>query len=409
MTALLDDLELPLAALLAHIESHGITIDLPYLRQLSDELGGHIADIERQAHDLVGESFNLGSPKQLSNILFDKLGLKSERMRKTKTGSYSTNHEVLEAMIEEHPVIALIMEHRELSKLKGTYLDALPPLVNPDTQRIHTSFNQAVAATGRLSSQDPNLQNIPIRKQIGRRIRRSFIAAEGMTLLSVDYSQIELRILAHLSRDPVLLGAFNEGVDVHTQTAAEVFDMPREKIGPDERRVAKAVNYGLMYGQSAFGLAQSLGISRSQAQHYMRRYFERFDTIEAFMQRAVDDAREAGYTYTLLGRRRPLPDLNHSNFQRRKSAERMAQNAPVQGTAADIIKLAMLRVAARMERERFDAKMLLTVHDELVFELPPDQAEDFAAVVVEEMEAAYSLDVPLSAEAGIATNWADAH
>jgi DNA polymerase-1 len=413
LEALLDELELPLAMLLAEIEEHGITLDLPYLRALTDEVGGQIAAIERDIHELAGDLaggvLNLGSPKQLGVLLFDKLGLRADKMRKTKTGGFSTNYEVLESMAEDHAIIPRIIEHRELIKLKGTYLDALPPLVNARTGRIHTSFHQAVAATGRLSSQDPNLQNIPIRGELGRRIRRAFVAAPGKTLVSVDYSQIELRIMAHLSRDPVLIRAFQEGVDVHTSTAAEVFEIPREQVGADERRVAKAVNYGLMYGQSDFGLAQALGISRAQASHYMERYFERFARVAEFMEQTVKDARRAGGAVTLMGRRRPLPDLHSKNFQRRKAAERMAQNTPVQGTAADIIKLAMLRVADRMRRDRWDANMLLTVHDELVFEVAPAQAQEFAAAMVEEMQAAFQLDVPLEATAGIAGNWADAH
>jgi DNA polymerase-1 len=409
LEALLDELELPVAMLLAEIEEHGITIDLPYLRALSDEVGAQIAAMEREIYELAGGELNLGSPKQLGVLLFDKLGLRADKMRKTKTGVFSTSYEVLENLVEDHPIISRIMEHRELIKLKGTYLDALPPLVNARTGRIHTSFNQAVAATGRLSSQDPNLQNIPIRGDLGRRIRRAFVAAAGKTLVSVDYSQIELRIMAHLSRDPVLIRAFQEGVDVHTETAAEVFDMPREQVGPDQRRVAKAVNYGLMYGQSDFGLAQALGISREQARHYMARYFERFARVAGFMEQSVKDARRAGGAVTLLGRWRPIPDLHSKNFQRRRAAERMAQNTPVQGTAADIIKLAMLRVAERMRRESWDAIMLLTVHDELVFEVAPAQAEEFSAAMVKEMEAAFRLDVPLEATAGTATNWADAH
>jgi DNA polymerase-1 len=406
---LLDQLELPLAVLLAEIEEHGITLDLPYLRALSDEVSAQIAAIERDIYVLAGGELNLGSPKQLGVLLFDKLGLRADKMRKTKTGSFSTSYEVLESMAEDHPIIPRIIEHRELIKLKGTYLDALPPLVNPRTGRIHTSFNQAVAATGRLSSQDPNLQNIPIRGELGRRIRRAFVAAPGKTLVSVDYSQIELRIMAHLSCDPVLVRAFREGVDVHTETAAEVFGIDRAAVGPDERRVAKAVNYGLMYGQSDFGLAQALGISRAQAHDYMERYFERFARVREFMEQTVKDARRAGGAVTLMGRRRPIPDLHSKNFQRRRAAERMAQNTPVQGTAADIIKLAMLRVAERMKRERWDATMLLTVHDELVFEVTPAQAEEVSAAMVSEMESAYQLDVPLEASAGTATNWADAH
>jgi DNA polymerase-1 len=409
LETLLDDLELPLATLLAEIEEHGITLDLPYLRALSDEVSAQMAAMEHDIYAMAGGEVNLGSPKQLGVLLFDKLGLRADKMRKTKTGSFSTGIDVLDSMVEDHPIIPRIIEHRELIKLKGTYLDALPPLVNPRTGRIHTSFNQAVAATGRLSSQDPNLQNIPIRGDLGRRIRRAFVAAAGKTLVSIDYSQIELRVMAHLSHDPVLIQAFQEDVDVHTQTAAEVFGIPREQVGQEHRRVAKAVNYGLMYGQSDFGLSQALGISRVEARHYMDRYFERFSRVAEFMEQAVKDARRNGGAVTLMGRKRPIPDLHTKNFQRRRGAERIAQNTPVQGSAADIIKVAMLRVAKRMKQGPWDALMLLTVHDELVFEVSPAQAEEFAAAMVAEMEASFQLDVPLKASAGIAVNWADAH
>lgn len=406
--ALMHDLELPLAHLLADIEGIGIRIDVPYLRQLSDRIGADVAALEKRVYELAGEEVNIGSPKQLSVLLFDKLGLEGGKKKKTKTG-YSTDHEVLESLLDAHPVVPLILEHRELVKLKGTYLDALPPLVNPRTGRLHTSFNQAIAATGRLSSQDPNLQNIPIRTDLGRQIRRAFVAGEGRTLVSVDYSQIELRILAHLSRDPVLVTAFRNGIDVHTQTAAEVFGIALDQVGQDERRVAKAVNYGLIYGQSQFGLAQTLSISRTEAKEYMTRYFERFATVKTFMDETIEQARKTRYAVTLLGRRRLLPEISSRNFQRRKLAERMAQNTPMQGSAADIIKLAMLRVAERTRRDKFDADMLLTVHDELVFEVALDQAEALAAAVCEEMNAAYELEVPLDTTTGIAPSWADAH
>ncbi len=405
---LMHDLELPIASLLCDIEQVGICIDVPYLRDLSSKIGGEVASLEKQVYELAGEEINIGSPKQLAALLFDKLGLEGGKKKKTKTG-YSTDHEVLESLLDAHPIIPLIIEHRELVKLKGTYLDALPPLVNPTTGRLHTSFNQGIAATGRLSSQDPNLQNIPIRTELGRKIRRAFVAAPGKTLVSVDYSQIELRILAHLSEDPVLVKAFRDGVDVHTQTAAEVFDIPLEEVGATERRVAKAVNYGLIYGQSQFGLAQTLGISRGEAKEYMTRYFDRFSTVKTFMEETIERARQAGHALTVLGRRRLLPEIGSRNFQRRKLAERMAQNTPMQGSAADIIKLAMLRVADRMKRDKADAAMLLTVHDELVFEVAPDQAKDFAAAMSAEMESAYELAVPLEATVGIADNWADAH
>ncbi len=409
MGTLLDDVEVPLAVLLADIEGAGIRLDVEYLRALSEQVGTDVAALEQKVHELAGETFNLGSPKQLSEILFDKLGLKAGKMQKTKSGGYSTSHDILESMVEDHDIIAPILEFRELIKLKGTYLDALPPLVNPKTGRIHTSFNQAVAATGRLSSQDPNLQNIPIRKELGRAIRRAFVAAPGKTLVSVDYSQIELRIVAHLAGDEVLKKAFRENIDVHTQTAAEVFSVPLEQVDADKRRVAKAVNYGLIYGQSEFGLAQALGIARSEAKVYMERYFERFATIRTFMDQMVADAREHGYAVTVLGRRRPIPDIGARNYQRRRAAERMAQNTPVQGSAADIMKLAMLRVDALLRRSPWQATMLLTVHDELVFEVDPSEAQDLARAVAGEMEAAYELDVPLVATIGMGQHWAEAH
>ena len=386
----------------------GIQVDRQILSRLSGELAQAAAALESEIHELAGEPFNIGSPKQLAALLFDKLGLKSDKMKKTKTG-YSTDHEVLDGLRDAHPIIPLIVEHRELVKLKGTYLDALPPLVNPGTGRIHTSFNQAIAATGRLSSQDPNLQNIPIRTELGREIRRAFVAAHGWTLVSVDYSQIELRILAHLSGDPVLVQAFRDDIDVHTQTAAEVFGIGLDEVGENERRVAKAVNYGLIYGQSQFGLAQTLGISRTQAKEYITRYFERFATVQQFMDETIARARATGQAVTVLGRRRLLPDINSRNYQRRKLAERMAQNTPMQGSAADIIKLAMLRVSAFIGDRGYQARMLLTVHDELIFEVAGDRAQDFAAAVAGEMESAYQLEVPLKASIGIATNWADAH
>jgi DNA polymerase I len=408
MTSLLRDLELPLARCLADIERRGISVDVPYLRRLADEVGGQIAALERQVYELAGHEINIGSPKQLAALLFDELGLTGGKMKKTKTG-YSTDHEVLDSLLEAHPIVAPILEHRELCKLKGTYIDALPPLVVPGTGRVHTTFAQAVASTGRLSSQDPNLQNIPIRSELGRKIRRAFIAAEGMTLVSADYSQIELRVMAHLSGDPVLRRAFVDDIDVHTQTAAEVFGLPLDQVGPAERRVAKAVNYGLIYGQSEFGLARALDIPRTEARHYIERYFERFATVRSFMDEVVERARAAGAATTVLGRRRPIPEIASKNYQRRRAAERVAQNTPMQGSAADIMKLAMLRVRERLDADRFDAALLLTVHDELVLEVAPAQAEALAAAVKAEMEGAYRLAVPLRVDVGLGRTWADAH
>jgi len=407
LDSLYREVELPLTDLLAQMERTGICIDADHFQRLSDEVSAQIAAFERQIFEAAGCEFNIGSPKQLANVLFEQLKLDSDRMKKTKTG-YSTDHEVLESLIDAHPVVKPILDHRELTKLKGTYLDALPPLVNPRTGRVHTIFNQVVAATGRISSQDPNLQNIPIRSEVGRAIRRGFVAGPGKVLVAADYSQIELRILAHLSHDPVLTRAFRERIDVHTQTAAEVFSLPVDQVGARERRIAKAVNYGLAYGQSDFGLARALDISRKEAHEYSQRYFERFPTVRKFMEDVVAQARARGGARTVLGRWRPIPDLKSKSPVARRAAERIAQNTPMQGTGADIIKLAMLKTHARLVREQLPATMLLTVHDELVFEADPDRADDIGTAIREEMERAFQLDVPLDVDIGIARNWADA-
>ncbi len=408
MKTLFFDIELPLAKVLAEMEDRGILLDVSVLDGLRDTVSGSVAEIERKVFALAGRTFNLGSPKQLSVLLFDTLGLRSAVMKKTKTG-HSTDHEVLEAMVDTHEIISPIMEHRELLKLKGTYIDALPPLVNPKNKRLHTCFRQDVAATGRLSSQDPNLQNIPIRTQMGRSIRNAFVAPAGKVLISADYSQVELRIMAHLSQDPVLVRAFVEGVDVHSQTAAEVFGLPLQEVESSHRRVAKAVNYGLIYGQSEFGLARSLGISRKQAGEHIRTYFQRFAKVREFMDDIVDNAREKGAAFTVCGRKRPIPGLSSKNFRVRSAAERIAQNTPMQGSAADIMKLAMLKVDAWVKTTAVDAPMLLTVHDELIFEVEEGKAEEVAAGIKEVMETAFSLSVPLVVDIGIAKNWAAVH
>ncbi len=401
------ELELPVAELLAEVERTGIHIDGAHFKKLAADAAVELSALEARVYELAGEPFNIGSPKQLGTILFEKLALGDEKQKRTKTG-FSTDHEVLEGLLEAHEIIRPILDHRELSKLKGTYLDALPPLVNPKTGRVHTSFNQVVAATGRISSQDPNLQNIPIRSELGRSIRRGFIAAPGMVLIAADYSQIEMRILAHLSGDELLTKAFRDKVDVHTQTAAEVFSIGLDAVGPKERRVAKAVNYGLIYGQSDFGLARTLDITRNEAAEYSKKYFERFPTIKAFMETVVAEARARGGSRTLLDRWRPIPDLKSKSPQARRGAERIAQNTPLQGTGADIIKLAMLKTRERIRKEGWPVRMLLTVHDELVFEAPPELAEQAGAALQEEMRQAYQLSVPLEVDIGIAANWADA-
>ena len=403
------DLEIPLARVLADVERAGIQLDTRHLKQLSERVGGDLARLEKQIFELAGQTLNLGSPKQLSALLFDRLGLVSDRMRKTKTGAYSTDADVLESLRDEHPVVPLILEHRELGKLKNTYLDALPPLVNPRTGRLHTSFRQAVASTGRLSSTEPNLQNIPIRSELGAEIRRAFVAPEGAVLVSADYSQIELRVLAHLCRDPVLLGAFREGIDVHTQTAAEVFRLPRDEVGPSHRRVAKAVNYGLIYGQSEHGLARALGIPRREAKLYIERYFERFSRVRSYMDEVVQRARERGEAETILGRKRPIPALGGRDYRARSQAERIAQNTPIQGSAADILKRAMLRVQDALTASALPARMLLTVHDELVLEVEREAADAVSELVRREMAQAYPLDLPLVVEIGVGSTWADAH
>ncbi|MDQ3366960.1 MAG: DNA polymerase I [Myxococcota bacterium] len=407
LESLYRDIELPVARMLAQIERVGIHVDVAHFKRLGAEVSEKLAELESFIFKAAGVEFNIGSPKQLGELLFDKLGLETKGVRRTKTG-WSTEAETLEALITSHAIIAPILEHRELSKLKGTYLDALPPLVNPKTGRVHTSFNQVVAETGRISSQDPNLQNIPIRSKLGMEIRRGFVAAPGYVLIAADYSQIELRILAHLSGDPKLMGAFRDKVDVHTQTAAEVFDVPREEVTSEQRRIAKAVNYGLSYGQSDFGLARTLEISRTQAAEYSRRYFQRFPTIHKFMDDIVTLARAQGGARTLLGRWRPIPNLKSKSPQARHAAERVAQNTPMQGAGADLIKLAMIATTRRIEQEQWPVRMLLTVHDELVFEAPPAIAESVGAALKDEMERVHTLTVPLEVDIGIAANWADA-
>lgn len=411
LASLNDDVELPLSRVLAIMEMTGVRVDVPVLRALGDSLGEQCGRLEREIHDLAGFPVNVGSPKQLGELLFDKLGLgDSERgARRTKTGAYSTDYEALEELVDAHPIVAKILEHRELSKLKSTYLDALPPLVNPKTGRLHTSYQQATASTGRLASQNPNIQNIPIRTALGREIRRAFVADPGWTLVSCDYSQIELRVIAHLSGDPVLVAAFEGDIDVHAQTAAEVFDVPLNEVTSAQRQVAKAVNYGLGYGQSDFGLSRAIGVTREEARRYIDTYFARFSGVRDYMEGAISEARKSLLVTTLLGRRLPLPALGSRRWGERAAAERVARNAPIQGTAADILKLAMLRCQRLIEQSGMQARMLLTVHDELVFEVIAKDAEAFAKAARTEMETAYDLRVPLKVDVGISETWAGAH
>jgi DNA polymerase I len=401
------DIEIPTASVLLTMERNGVLVDTQMLARQGQELGQKMLDLERKAHELAGGPFNLGSPKQLCEILFDRLKLKV--VKKTPSGSPSTDEEVLEKLAEDHPLCKVLLEHRGLSKLKSTYTDKLPKMINPKTGRVHTNYAQAVAVTGRLSSNDPNLQNIPVRTAEGRRIREAFIAPPGSKIVSADYSQIELRIMAHLSGDKSLLEAFARGEDVHRHTAAEVFDTPRDQVTSEQRRYAKVINFGLIYGMSAFGLAQNLDIERSAAASYMEKYFMRYPSVAAYMERTRNEAREQGYVETVFGRRLWLPDIRSSNMARRQGAERQAINAPMQGTAADLIKLAMIAVQGWLESQRLTTKLVMQVHDELVLEVPEDELSDVKTAVEKLMTGVATLDVPLVVEAGVGDNWEKAH
>ena len=402
-----EDIELPLLTVLLKIERNGVKIDVAMLEKQSIQLASRMKEVETQVFEEAGETFNLASPKQLSHILFEKLEIPSSK--KTKTGQYSTAEEVLQELAVDYSLPKLILEYRSLSKLKSTYTDKLPLQVNEKTGRVHTSYNQTVAATGRLSSTDPNLQNIPIRSEEGRRIRQAFIAPEGYKLLAADYSQVELRIMAHLSEDKNLLKAFADGIDVHRATAAEVFGVAVEDVEPEQRRAAKAINFGLIYGMSAFGLAKQLNIGRYEAQEYIDVYFARYPGVKAYMDSTRESAREMGYVETVFGRRLYLPEINARNGQRRQYAERTAINAPMQGTAADIIKRAMISVDAALTRSKVDAKVVMQVHDELVLEVLEKDVEAVTDLIRSEMEQAASLKVPLIVDIGIGDNWDEAH
>ena len=403
----LTKIEVPLVPVLSRIERRGALISKELLVQHSAELGQRLQQLQGQAYDLAGAEFNLGSPKQLGEILFDKLQLPV--LKKTPTGVPSTAEEVLVELALDYPLPKLLLEYRSLSKLKSTYTDKLPQMVNPVTGRVHTSYHQAVAATGRLSSSDPNLQNIPIRTEEGRRIRQAFIAPKGYQILAADYSQIELRIMAHLSSDTGLLRAFNEGRDVHTATAAEVFEVALEAVSGEQRRKAKAINFGLIYGMSAFGLARQLHLGRQEAQQYIDRYFERYPGVADYMDRTRALAREQGYVETLFGRRLYLPEINARNKMRAQAAERTAINAPMQGTAADIIKKAMLAVDDWLQQGEADARMIMQVHDELVFEVAVAEVDPVRDQICRLMSEAAELSIPLLVEAGVGNNWDEAH
>ncbi|HCL43844.1 MAG TPA: DNA polymerase I, partial [Pseudomonas sp.] len=401
------DIEMPLVPVLTSIEANGVRVDTDELRRQSQDLSSRMLAAQQKATELAGRSFNLDSPKQLQAVLFDELKLPA--VVKTPKGQPSTNEEALEAIADQHELPRVILEYRGLAKLRSTYTDKLPEMVNPDTGRVHTSYHQSGAATGRLSSSDPNLQNIPIRTEDGRRIRRAFVAPEGFQLLAADYSQIELRIMAHLSEDPGLVRAFEQGADVHRATAAEVFGRTLEEVTPNERRAAKAINFGLMYGMSAFGLARNLGIDRGQAQDYVALYFSRYPGVRDFMERMRQQARDQGYVETLFGRRLYLNDIHARNQGLRAGAERAAINAPMQGTAADIIKRAMVDVDQWLRDSGAPARMILQVHDELVFETESSFVEDLRLQVVERMSQAAKLRVPLVVDTGIGNNWDEAH
>ncbi|WP_438025918.1 DNA polymerase I [Sorangium sp. So ce233] len=400
---LLVQIELPLAAVLAEMELTGVLCDPQALAQLGAQMTTELAALEAKAREMVGHDINLASPKQLEAVLFDELKLRSQR--KTKTGR-STDADVLETLSEDHPFPGVVLEHRVIAKLKGTYVDALPRLVHPVTGRIHTRWGQAVAATGRLSSQDPNLQNIPIRTELGRMIRRAFVAPPGSVIVSADYSQIELRVLAHLSKDPVLVDAFRTGQDVHVRTAMEIFGVDEAGVTDEMRRRSKTINFGVIYGMGESALAKRLDISRAEAARFIDAYFARYRGVHEFMERTMAEAKRSESVRTLLGRRRLLPDLRSSDRMRRAQAERIAQNTPIQGTAADLLKLAMVRVPRPVVP---GARMVLTVHDELAFEVPADAVDEAKAKVREAMESVFPLDVPLVVDIGHGPTWADAH
>ncbi len=400
------NIELPLAAVLARMESAGVLLDREALASLSIELEARIDGLVREIHDLAGSTFNVNSPKQLATVLFEDLKLPAPP-RRGKTKSRSTASDVLEKLAAEHPIAAKILEHRQLTKLKGTYIDALPALVSGTTARLHTTFNQTGSGTGRLSSSNPNLQNIPIRTELGRQIRAAFVSPPGSTLLSADYSQIELRILAHMSGDAVLSDAFRKGEDIHTRTAAEVFGIPPLLVGAEERRRAKAINFGIVYGLSPFGLSQQLGIPVGDARAYIEAYFELYAGVKAFIEGAIEQARQSGFSRTMLGRQRPITDLDSRNPAARGFAERIAINSPIQGSAADLIKLAMIRVDQRIRDEERRTTMLLQVHDELLFEVAEEETAAVAQMVKKEMEGVYELAVPLVADVKAGKNWRD--
>lgn len=406
---LLEEIDLPLTPVLAAMEMEGVLLDLPFLKQMSDEMAKRLAEIETQIFDSIGRTFNVNSTQQLSDVLFKTLGLEPpDRGRKTASGHYSTSAGVLEFLSGRHPVVDWVLEHRELSKLKSTYLDALPLAVDEKTGRVHTSYSQIGAVTGRLSSNNPNLQNIPIRTATGRKVRNGFIAGKGNVLLSVDYSQIELRLVAHMAQDQAMLAAFRADEDIHATTAAAIYSVDLEAVTKEMRRHAKAINFGLIYGMSPFGLTRSTDLTLAEAENFVKTYFEKFPGIKKYLDGIKKQAASQGYVETLLGRRRYFPALQgRQNVQMKNREEREAINAPIQGTAADIMKIAMLKIPSALEKKKLKARMLLQVHDEIVLECPKDELEETAKVVKETMANAYALSIPLSTEARYGRNWGE--
>ncbi|GAB6865313.1 DNA polymerase I [Bacteroides acidifaciens] len=402
------DIEMPLVPVLVNIERNGVLLDTEALKQSSAHFTAQMERIEKEIYELAGETFNIASPKQVGEVLFDKLKI-VEKAKKTKTGQYVTSEEVLESLRHKHPVVEKILEHRGLKKLLGTYIDALPLLINPRTGRVHTSFNQTVTATGRLSSSSPNLQNIPIRDENGKEIRKAFIPDEGCLFFSADYSQIELRIMAHLSEDKNMIDAFLSNHDIHAATAAKIYKIDLNDVGSDMRRKAKTANFGIIYGISVFGLAERMNVDRKEAKELIDGYFETYPDVKAYMDKSIQVAREKGYVETIFHRKRFLPDINSRNAVVRGYAERNAINAPIQGSAADIIKVAMARIYQRFQAEGIQAKMILQVHDELNFNVPVNEKERVEEIVIEEMEKAYRMHVPLKADCGWGKNWLEAH
>ena len=408
VTSVFTHIEMPLLPVLARMERNGVRLDTAALEETGRNFTERMQQLETDIYELAGHEFTITSPKQVGAVLFDELQI-SAKVKKTKTGQYSTSEEVLESLRDKHPIVEKILQHRALKKLLSTYVEALPKLIHPQTGHIHTSFNQAVTATGRLSSSNPNLQNIPVRGEDGREIRRAFVPEEGEVFFSADYSQIELRIMAHLSEDEHMVADFNSGLDIHAATAARIFHKPVEEVDRDERRKAKTANFGIIYGISAFGLSERMGVSRGEAKELIENYFSTYPKVREYMNESIERAKQTGYITTQFGRRRYLSDINAGNATVRGYAERNAVNAPIQGTAADIIKLAMVAIDRRLREEKLQTRMILQVHDELNFSVPPTELEQVRHLVVEEMERAFQMKVPLVAECGEGTNWLEAH